>query len=205
MKSFSHRGFLQTPEEKNTETAFQRTILSGFGTETDIRDLNGQLVVSHDPPHGGEMLWEDLLDKFDHSGLTLAVNIKSDGLATKLGDAFSGRTIDWFAFDMSGPEMVRYRKARLPYYTRHSDVEPDPILYDEASGVWLDAFDCQWFDQRTIITHLDKGKSVCVVSPELHGRDPHSLWQELMVLADVPGVILCTDKPDIARQVFRHD
>ncbi|HDG1702299.1 TPA: hypothetical protein PFE33_004667, partial [Kluyvera ascorbata] len=34
--------------EKNTQTAFERSFSLGFGTETDIRDFGGELVISHD-------------------------------------------------------------------------------------------------------------------------------------------------------------
>ncbi|MCJ2033220.1 phosphodiesterase [Methylobacterium sp. J-068] len=204
MRIISHRGFWLTPEEKNARTAFDRTLAAGFGTETDVRDCGGKLVVSHDPPAGTEMPWDAVVRAFDGTGLPLAVNVKADGLAPLLATAFDGRAIDWFAFDMSGPEMVRFRRAGLPYYTRHSDVEPDPILYAEADGVWLDAFETQWFDDTTITAHLARGKAVCIVSPELHGRDPAPLWRALARLSGTPGVTLCTDQPDQARQVFEQ-
>ena len=35
-------------EEKNSSTAFDRSFSLNFGTETDIRDFNGDLVISHD-------------------------------------------------------------------------------------------------------------------------------------------------------------
>ncbi|MEE7503752.1 hypothetical protein [Methylobacterium mesophilicum] len=198
MRIISHRGLWKTPDEKNKRVAFDRTLAAGFGTETDVRDQNGRLVVSHDPPTADEMAWTDIVQAFDGSDLPLAVNVKADGLAPLLKNAFEGRAIDWFAFDMSGPETLRYQRAGLPYFTRHSDIEPDPILYADARGVWLDAFHTDWFDCNTIKTHLNFGKSVCIVSSELHGRDPSTLWQMLAPLQNLQGLILCTDKPDQA-------
>lgn len=204
MKIISHRGFWRVPEEKNSRRAFERTIYSGFGTETDVRDHCGDLVVSHDAPTGAEMPWIDVVEAFDGSGLPLAVNVKADGLVSLLKQAFNGRAIEWFAFDMSGPETLRCLRAGLPYYTRHSDIEPNPILYDDAKGVWLDGFNGDWFDCSTITSHLECGKSVCIVSSELHGRDPLTLWCELKPLRDAPGVILCTDRPDQALRTIKQ-
>ena len=199
MEIISHRGFWLTPDEKNTKAAFDRTVADGFGTETDVRDLAGHLVVAHDPPKGGEIPWTELIAQFDGTGLPLAVNIKADGLAPLLKAAFEGADVPWFAFDMSGPETVRYAREGLPFYTRHSDVEPEPILYDEAAGVWLDAFRGEWFDADVVKRHLGAGKRVCIVSPELHGRDPQPVWRWLGEFADEAGVTLCTDRPQQAK------
>ena len=51
----SHRGYWKTAVEKNTPTAFKRSFELGFGTETDVRDRNGELVISHDMPNGSEI------------------------------------------------------------------------------------------------------------------------------------------------------
>jgi glycerophosphoryl diester phosphodiesterase len=200
LKIISHRGWWREPAEKNTLTAFERTIAAGYGTETDVRDLAGRLVVSHDPAEAGAMAWDDLVAMFAKAGLPLAVNVKADGLAPLLARAMATCGIPWFAFDMSGPETVRYAAAGLPYYTRHSDIEPEPILYAQAAGVWLDAFRGDWFDRDVVARHVDAGKAVCLVSPELHGREPRALWDRL---ADLPGdVTLCTDLPDEADRAF---
>ncbi len=200
MKIISHRGWWHVPAEKNSLAAFRRTIDGGYGTETDVRDLAGRLVVSHDPALPGAMPWDDLLDLFDGRGLPLAVNVKADGLSPALAEAFGRRDIPWFAFDMSGPETVRYAAANLPFYTRHSDVEPEPILYGQAAGVWLDAFRGDWFGRDEVARHVDAGKAVCIVSPDLHGREPRRLWEQLSGLSG--DVTLCTDFPDQASQAF---
>lgn len=199
MEIISHRGFWLTPDEKNARVAFDRTVADGFGTETDVRDLAGKLVVAHDPPKGGEIPWSDVVAQFDGTGLPLAVNVKADGLAPLLKAAFEGTSIPWFAFDMSGPETIRYAREGLPFYTRHSDIEPEPILYDQAAGVWLDAFGGDWFDAAVVQRHLAAGKRVCIVSPELHGRDPRPVWDWLKNIAGEAGVTLCTDRPQDAK------
>lgn len=200
MQIISHRGFWRRPAEKNSREAFARTLDAGFGTETDVRDRLGELVVAHDPPRGGEMAWRELVELFHGRGLPLAVNVKSDGLAQRLRDAFAEAEVEWFAFDMSGPQTVVFAREGLPFYTRHSDVEPEPVLYGAARGVWLDAFGSDWFTPEVIRRHLDAGKAVCVVSPELHGRPPQRVWEMLGAFANERGVTLCTDTPDAAQE-----
>jgi glycerophosphoryl diester phosphodiesterase len=202
MKILSHRGFWRTLDEKNTQEAIERSVRSGFGTETDVRDRAGRLILSHDPPVGNEMAWQNVIDAFAGQGLTLAVNVKADGLSALLSDAFAGTGIDWFAFDMSGPETYRYAKAGIPFFARHSDIEPEPILYDQAAGIWLDAFESIWFDSQTIERHVARGKRVCIVSPELHGRPHEALWTWLKVAQLPDQVMLCTDLPEEAQAVF---
>lgn len=200
IRLLAHRGAWRDPAEKNSPAALAGSFTRGFGVETDLRDAAGGLVVSHDPPAAGAPAAADLVGWAEGTGLPVAVNVKSDGISGHLAELFAGRDVDWFAFDMSIPETVRYRAAGLPYLTRHSDVEPEPLLYDDAVGVWLDAFGGDWFGPDEVRRHLDAGKRVAVVSPELHGRDPDRVWDWLAGLGpELDGthdVMVCTDFPD---------
>lgn len=210
MKILSHRGWWLTEEEKNTPIAFERSFKSGFGLETDVRDAGGRLVIAHNPPTGGEMELEDLLkmhQEIDPS-LPLAINIKSDGLCETLRDLMNTYKVpNWFAFDMSVPDMLAYNKFGCRFFTRHSDIEPDPSLYPQAEGVWVDQFQTDWLDQQTLKNHVDNGKKLCLVSPELHRRDPEPHWQRLLSydLAQwSDSLMLCTDFPDKASAFFNE-
>jgi hypothetical protein len=66
----------------------------------------------------------------------------------------------------------------------------------------LDSFGEEWYDTDLIVKLIASGKRVCVVSPELHDRDPNPLWQRLRTIADAPGLMLCTDHPQQARGFF---
>ena len=69
----AHRGYWLKEEEKNTEIAFERAFDNGFGVETDLRDLKGEIVISHNMPCGNEMAFEELLQILDGRDLTLAL------------------------------------------------------------------------------------------------------------------------------------
>jgi glycerophosphoryl diester phosphodiesterase len=205
--SLAHRGLWAVADQRNSLAAFQGAFAHGWGVELDVRDLDGELVISHDPPVAGALPFSEVVDCYLAAGCpgALAVNVKADGLERMVADAL--RAVDperWFAFDMSVPDTLRYVREGLPHFTRHSDVEPAPALYADADGVWLDDFAGGWIAEAAIEDHLAAGKRVAVVSPELHGRDHHDVWNEWRRWAvwSSPDVLLCTDLPTEAEEVF---
>ena len=98
---------------------------------------------------------------------------------------------NWFAFDMSIPDM-RSSKLGNPVLTRMSEIERDPPI-GSASGVWLDAFDNIWYNMDMVSNLLQQTKKVCIVSPELHGRNEVPLWSSLRNLSAAEGLMICTD------------
>ena len=205
----SHRGYWKDPAEKNTEAAFRRSFSLGFGTETDLRDRLGRLVISHDPPTGGEMLADDffrLFAEYDRS-LPLALNIKADGLQGMVADLLGRHEIDnSFVFDMAVPDALGYFRRGLKTFTRRSELEPVAPFDERANGVWADAFFGDWSDLDELARLLD-ARPVCLVSPDLHGRPYTPFWERLAAsgLADRPGLMICTDYPEEARAFFAED
>jgi hypothetical protein len=199
MKIISHRGYWKVPAEKNTVEAFRRSFDLGFGTETDFRDLAGKLVVSHDPPTGGEMSADALFDLMRDRSLPMALNIKADGNAAAMRDAaLRAGLSDWFVFDMSVPDTLMHLKLGNPVFGRLSELEPDGPLVRRCPGIWLDAFEGRWFGTDLIEALLARGQRVCLVSPELHKRAHLDFWSMLKPLASREGLILCTDLPENA-------
>lgn len=209
MRVLSHRGYWKLESEQNKPAAFLRSFEEGFGTELDLRDLDGRMVVSHDPPRADALAAEDMfaLHARHGPGLTLALNIKADGLQSLLTGLLERFAVkDAFVFDMSIPDTLLWLRAGVPVFTRHSDVEERPALYPEAAGVWLDGFHADWWDAGAVRRHLDLGKRVCIVSPELHRRDHRPVWRALAAsdLVSSDAVMLCTDHPAEAEEFFRH-
>lgn len=212
MEIISHRGYWKTPQEKNRRVAFERSFALGFGTETDFRDWDGNLVISHDPATRMAMPAGDVVSLLVDANpkLPLAINIKADGLQNLIRHVLHGAELQrYFLFDMSVPDALQSIRAGLPIYTRQSDIEMEPVLYAEAVGVWMDAFrNYEWITADRIRRHLDNGKDVCLVSPELHGRSHAEFWDRLAVsdVVDSKQLLLCTDYPEDARRSFPcHD
>jgi hypothetical protein len=199
----SHRGYWKNAAEKNLPVAFHRSFDLGFGTETDVRDCAGKLLISHDPPSGKEMTLDDLLDIMGGRNLPLAMNIKADGLAVMLRDAMKRRGhTNWFVFDMSIPDMRQQLLAGNPVYARISEVEAEMDWHKDAKGIWLDAFNGQWHGVPVIQALRAKGRKVCIVSPELHKAPHMQYWQSLLPLAKDDGTLLCSDLPEEAQKMF---
>jgi glycerophosphoryl diester phosphodiesterase len=208
MKIIAHRGYWITSEEKNTITAFKRAIEHGFGIETDIRDYDGEIVISHDMPARTTkpIALEYLLEIFGDHPEPLALNIKSDGLAKPVAEAMQKHpTINWFVFDMSTPEMRMHIRENNPTLTRLSEIEKTPLWPEATRGIWLDAFETDWYDRDFVKTILDQQKPVCIVSPELHTRNHLNTWSALRPLNEYENLILCTDHPLQARDYFRSN
>jgi glycerophosphoryl diester phosphodiesterase len=208
MRIVAHRGFWQTQDEKNTRAAFERALEGGFGIETDVRDALGKLVISHDMPRGAELEFGAVLDlcsKFPDSR-PLALNVKSDGMQKAMRDELARcATTGHYVFDMSVPDTLGYLREGIPVFTRLSEFEPVPAFAAKAVGVWLDAFESDWFDIDSVRDLVERGKHVCVVSPELHGRDHAGVWKRLLDSPSCgsPLLSICTDFPDRAAEYFR--
>ena len=202
MQILAHRGYWIKENEKNTKIAFERAFDNNFGIETDLRDIKGTIVISHNMPKGNEMTLEELLQLLDGRNLTLALNIKADGQADeikRLLEKYNHK--NYFTFDMSIPEMVYQHKVGLDVFTGISDIVPEPILYDKAQGVWLDCFNSDWFSDKEILNIQNKRKKVCIVSPDLHKREYKSVWKKYK---NISGIMICTDYPEEAKEFFNE-
>lgn len=208
MEILAHRGVWSTPEEKNNVDALVKAITMGYGIETDIRDYCGKLVISHDVANGNAPLFTEFLQRIRAVDMarTLALNIKSDGLQELIKDALSEFELeDYFLFDMSIPELVVNERKGLKFYTRHSDIESHCVMYDKAAGVWMDSFyDNAWLKEEYIIKHIRNGKSVAIISPEIHGFEYMGAWQMIKQANEKVGgdIKLCTDMPNKAKEYF---
>lgn len=208
MNIISHRGYWLEKTEKNTNVSFDRSFKLGYGTETDLRDYKGNLVISHDIPTNSSILIDDFLKNYkSQSDSLLALNIKSDGLQSILKVKLEEFNIqNYFVFDMSVPDTIGYINNGIKVFSRQSEYEKTPVFYNQVEGIWLDSFNEEWFDLELIINHIDNGKKVAIVSSELHGRDQTGLWNFIKIhnLFLKEELILCTDLPELASKYFNQ-
>ena len=202
----AHRGFWLDVSEQNTEAAFRKALEHGFGIETDLRDHNQNVVISHDMPTEDSMTFDKflMLCVTNHDPI-LALNIKADGLQSALMKKEIKN--EHFFFDMSVPDMLGYKKCDLIYFSRYSNIECSPSLYDECAGIWQDNFADEKLDETALLRFLQDGKKVVLVSPELHKKNEELYWMSLKdFLLSYPEfnsrVSLCTDFPLKARGYF---
>ncbi len=183
--------------EKNSLVSIHRARDLGFGLETDLRDRLEEIVISHDPADSHSPTTD--LSQFRGFNAPLALNIKSDGLASKLSSLLSnlGDESEVFFFDMSMPETIQYKSHGLPVADRLSE-------YESATGatpdwIWLDCFKSDWYldDQGAVLSAYPDSK-ICIVSPELHKRNHETTWERIAPWMSVnPNLFLCTDLPEM--------
>ena len=86
MEIISHRGIWDNSNQMNTLDSFEKSFQLGFGIETDLRDLGGEIVISHDIPKNDAPTLEAFFEMYKdfQNEPRLALNIKADGLAKRL-------------------------------------------------------------------------------------------------------------------------
>jgi glycerophosphoryl diester phosphodiesterase len=209
MEIISHRGYWKDPGEKNMLKAFERSFSLGFGTETDIRDYKGKLVIAHDMATNANITLDDFFQNYNQHSLksTLALNIKADGLQEPLKELLEKYSItNYFVFDMSIPDTIGYKKSKTTFYSRLSEYEINPTFISEATGIWLDCFeDGIWYTKETIETYIKANKKVAIVSADLHKRNHLPQWKLLneWQMHKNSNIILCTDFPEEAASFFK--
>ena len=189
----AHRGEWSQEAPANSAASLNNAILHGFGIETDIRDQDSELVISHDPCTNKEY---EHFEQFLTLESRIAINIKSDGLLTKL-EPMRNLIIDSqsFVFDCSFPELLKFRRAGIPHAIRISEFERE--LYWEPNFIWLDAFESDWWiEDATTLKMIEKIPTV-IVSPELHKRDFSEVWEKVLMLRSSGlEISVCTDFPN---------
>jgi len=211
MKIISHRGLWKEKKDKNSLLSFKESIDSGYGFEIDIRSFENELIVSHDPLKRSDLQISNAKNpktyfievltyyKLQKSNVTLAINIKEDGLASILSPLLHEYEVsNYFVFDMSIPDTIAYKNEEINFFSRQSEYEMTVSLYKNSSGVWLDEFNLHWITSEILEGHLREGKKVCIVSPDLHKRDYTDEWEHYKNFKDNINdnnlIMLCTDK-----------
>ena len=210
MKILAHRGYWNEKIKKNSQEAIHSALINGFGFESDVRDFYGKMVISHDIADESSLNAEMIfrwLHEFDDR-YCFAINIKADGLKHILKEYTQKYDIkNYFLFDMSVPQMVEFRDMGLRLYTRQSEIEENPVMYEDAAGVWIDGFwSTEWITDELLLRHIEAGKEVCLVSTDLHGKEDYkSFWEKIKDYhIDDSRLFICTDHPDEAKEYFNE-
>ena len=207
----AHRGLWSQNCPPNSPEALARAAEAGFGVETDLRDAEGTIVISHDPPRHDMPDADMVLGQVARAStapITFALNVKADGLVPMLDRILDAlRPHEGFFFDMSVPQLLAYNEHHLPVAVRVSEYEEfRPALFQDLNirpRIWLDAFHSDWWLDDPALADMTDMCQVVVVSSEIHGRDPRRVWKwflESFQRGD--DVYLCTDVPqDLAKLI----
>lgn len=173
-----------------------------YGVEMDVRSRGEALIIHHDPFAEGES-FETWLAHYRHG--TLILNVKEEGLEDRLIGLMAAHGQErYFFLDQSFPFLIRTaRKGERRCAVRVSEfesVDTAMTLAGRIDWVWVDCFTRFPLTPASARTLVDGGFKLCLVSPELQGRDAETSVPALRAEAEALGVeiaAVCTKRPDL--------
>jgi hypothetical protein len=197
MKLIAHR--------KNTVAELRVSPLE-YGVEVDIRSYAGELVIHHDPFVKGE-LFEPWLAEYRHG--TLILNVKEEGLEARLIELMKRRGIDdYFFLDQSFPFLVKWSRLGerrcAVRVSEYESIDTALSLSGKVDWVWVDCFTRFPLQHQDSVRLKSAGFSLCLVSPELQGRDAQAEIPQLHALLQARGIhadAVCTKQPALWRSL----
>jgi len=173
-----------------------------YGVEVDIRSYGDNLVIHHDPFIEGES-FDAWIAAYRHG--TLILNIKEEGLETRLIELMESKGIeDYFFLDQSFPYLVKWSKAGerrcAVRVSEFESVETALTLAGKVDWVWVDCFSHFPLSHADAIRLKSAGFRLCLVSPELQGKNAEIEIPALAALLKERGIqadAICTKKVDL--------
>lgn len=175
---------------------------SRYGVEVDIRSAGDRLIIHHDPFAVG-VPFEVWLQSYRHG--TLILNVKEEGLESRLMYLMKKAGVeDYFFLDQSFPFLIKYsglgERRCAVRVSEFESIETALALAGKVEWVWVDCF-------TRFPLSRDQGKrlklagfKLCLVSPELQGRDPEieiDHFVQLLEERDIRIDAVCTKRPDL--------
>jgi hypothetical protein len=193
MKLIAHRR--NTLEQLNATDA-------KYGVEVDVRSHGERLIVHHDPFTEGAS-FDEWIAAYRHG--TLILNVKEEGLEARLISSMETQGIeDYFFLDQSFPFLVKWAKAGVHRsavrVSEFESVETALALARKVDWVWVDCFTRFPLSGSDAMRLQDAGFRLCLVSPELQGRDAEREISELAALLTKRGIraeAVCTKRMDL--------
>jgi len=173
-----------------------------YGVEVDIRSQGERLVIHHDPFAAGES-FDDWIAAYRHG--TLILNVKEEGLEARLIETMRARGIDdYFFLDQSFPFLVKWANAGerrcAVRVSEFESIDTALTLAGRVDWVWVDCFTRFPLDEADARRLQESGFRLCLVSPELQGRDAESEIPALRALLNARHIAadaVCTKRPDL--------
>ncbi len=175
-----------------------------FGVEVDIRSHGERLIIHHDAFVDGED-FETWLGGYRHRLLIL--NVKEEGLEDRLIALMRAHGIeDWFFLDQSFPFLVRTARGGesrcAVRVSEFESIDTAMSLTGKVKWIWVDCFTRFPLDGVQAARLHEAGFRLCLVSPELQGRDAATEIPALRALLEREGIVadaVCSKEPALWR------
>lgn len=178
-------------------------IPTNYGIEIDLRDNQlGQIHLSHDPFHQGE-LFEEFLNNYHHDFIIL--NIKSERIEYNILELLKKHNItNYFFLDSSFPMIYKLsNEGEHNIAIRYSEYEGlDTVLNmkGRVKWVWVDCFTKNPLTRNHYDILKNAGFKLCFVSPELQNQ-PEKIkeYRQFFIENDIVFDMICTKKYNIEK------
>ena len=150
-----------------------KNISLDMGVEVDIRSKGNELIIHHDPFENGEK-FEDWLIHYNHKFLIL--NVKEEGLEKTLISLMKKNDIkEYFFLDQSFPFLLKFSKdcegRSAVRFSEYESINSVLNLSNVCNWVWVDCFSRNPLTKDNFIKIKKNNFDICIVSPELQGRN----------------------------------
>lgn len=145
-----------------------------YGVEIDLRDRSdGTVYIAHDPFTIGED-FETYLEHYRHG--TMILNIKSERIEFKVLELIKTYNISSYFFLDSSFPMIHLladqgEKNVALRYSEFEGIDTLSNMQGRVSWIWVDCFTRLPIDNTLFREFKKMGYKLCLVSPELQGRD----------------------------------
>lgn len=171
-----------------------------FGVELDLRDSGDRLILQHDPFSSGED-FEEYLSCYQHG--TMILNIKSERIESKVLELLKKHSIkEYFFLDSSFPMInLLSQQGETKSALRFSEFEGLDTIFNmkgRCDWVWVDCFTRLPITKEIEIELKSLGFKLCLVSPELQGREKDILaYKSYLENENIVFDAICTKKHNI--------
>lgn len=179
-----------------------RATADKYGVEVDVRSQGDKLIIQHDPFVDGES-FEEWIEAYQHGPLIL--NVKEEGLESRLIALLAAKGIDnYFFLDLSFPFLVKLAKTGekrcAVRMSEFESIETVLNLSGMVDWVWVDCFTKFPLCEADAVRLKNSGFKLCLVSPELQGRNAEIEIPTLVSLLKAQNIkfdAVCTKRPDL--------
>ena len=169
-----------------------------YGVEMDIRSYGDRLIVHHEP-FVDAIGFEEWIKYFNHK--TLILNIKEESIEYRVKKIVEKQGIkDYFFLDLLFPSLIRMigtgEKRVAVRFSEYESMETALSLAGKAEWVWVDCFTKMPLTKDTY-KELSKHFKICIVSPELQGKDVKEIMVYKEMLKPFKIDAVCTKRTDL--------
>ena len=174
-----------------------------YGVEIDLRDaLDGTVYIAHDPFTAGEN-FETYLKHYKHG--TMILNVKSERIEFKVLELLQNYGIHkYFFLDSSFPMIYTLaNNGERNIALRFSEFEGIDTLVKmqgKVDWIWVDCFTRLPIDTDLFLQFKKMGFKLCLVSPELQGRNTDiEKYKAYLAAQEIVFDAICTKHYNVSR------